>query len=385
MVVNKETLILSLLLGLLVFVSLPVPTYQQISFYQWVTKQPANTSGEETGCAKKDAALSSAEAIRVNNIIDPGTTEETGGGIYKTIGESIANIPDGNTKRYVLTLKAGTVYHEKVFLDKSKPFVTIRSEDPYNPAVIVWNDTAATLGKDGRPLGINGSSTVTIESDYFISYGVVFKNDAPLSKPWAKNGEAPALRVLGTKATIYNCTIDGGQGALYDQMGLHYYKSSTIKGTVDFIFGFAKSLYEDCRVISTNKDAITLPKAPQPMNAIKAVPGESGFSFKTCTVEGEGKQIYLGRVDLPFVYSYSKIDKEIVPIISGLDSIQTPESGECFGKFKCHVPHDGDGATLLFGLSSAEAKPFIGTHFISGNSWILSLPPAEDPNDTRRN
>ncbi|GJN05123.1 hypothetical protein PR202_ga22728 [Eleusine coracana subsp. coracana] len=372
MVVNKETLILSLLLGLLVFVSQPVPSYQEVDFYDWVTQQPANTTDEDAGCAKKDASLSSVEAIRVNNIIDPSATDE---GRYNTIGASIANIPDGNTKRYVLTLKAGTVYHEKVFLDKSKPFVTIRSEDPYNPAVIVWSDTAATLGKDGKPLGINGSSTVTIESDYFISYGVVFKNDAPLSKPWAKNAEAPALRVLGTKATIYNCTIDGGQGALYDQMGLHYYKSSTIKGTVDFIFGFAKSLYEDCRIISMNKDAMTLPIAPQPRNAIKAVPGESGFSFKTCTVEGEGQQIYLGRVDLPFMYSYSKIDKEIVPIIYGLDSVQTPTRGEIFGMFKCHRPDRG--APIVFDLNYAEAKPFIGTHFISGNSWIPSLPPAE--------
>lgn len=178
-----------------------------------------------------------------------------------------------------------------------------------------------------KPLGIDGSSTVTIESDYFISYGVVFKNDAPLSKPFAKNGEAPALRVLGTKATFYNCTIDGGQGALYDQVGLHYYKSSTIRGTVDFIFGSARSLYEDCRIISVNKDdAVTVPIAPQaPTTPISlAAPGESGFSFKTCTVEGEGQHIYLGRVDSPFVYSYSKIDKEIVPIISGLDSVQRP-------------------------------------------------------------
>jgi pectinesterase len=110
------------------------------------------------------------------------------------------------------------------------------------------------LGKDGKPLGTVGSSTVTIESDYFIVYGVIFKNDAPLPKPGAKKGQAPSLRVLGTKATFYNCTIDGGQVALYDQKGLHYYKACTIKGTVDFIFGFARSLYEECNIISVNKE-----------------------------------------------------------------------------------------------------------------------------------
>ncbi|KAK8463425.1 hypothetical protein SEVIR_1G363666v4 [Setaria viridis] len=40
-----------------------------------------------------------------------------------------------------------------------------------------------------------------------------------------RKGEAPALRVLGAKATFYNCAVDAGQGALYDQMGLHYFKA----------------------------------------------------------------------------------------------------------------------------------------------------------------
>ena len=36
------------------------------------------------------------------------------------------------------------------------------------------------------------------------------------TKARGKKGEAPALRVMGTKATFYNCTIEGSQGALYD-------------------------------------------------------------------------------------------------------------------------------------------------------------------------
>ncbi|KAF8645029.1 hypothetical protein HU200_066234 [Digitaria exilis] len=58
-----------------------------------------------------------------------------------------------------------------------------------------------------------------------MAYGVVFKNDAPLAKPGAKGGQAVAVRVFGTKAAFYNCTIDGGQDTLYDHKGLHYFKS----------------------------------------------------------------------------------------------------------------------------------------------------------------
>lgn len=149
---KKQTIPLShLLLALLMLLCLPAPSCQEAGYiFDWVNQQPANAVGEDAGCAKKDAALSSAEAMWVNNLIDPDPdmTEEPSG--YKTIGESIANIPDGSTKRYTLTLKSGKVYREKLFLGKSKPFVTLRSEDPYNPAVIVWNDTAATAGKDGK-------------------------------------------------------------------------------------------------------------------------------------------------------------------------------------------------------------------------------------------
>jgi len=61
------------------------------------------------------------------------------------IGEAIPKIPDGNTKRYVISIQAGTVVREKVFLGRSKPlFVTFASSHPKVPAVIAWNDTAAT-------------------------------------------------------------------------------------------------------------------------------------------------------------------------------------------------------------------------------------------------
>ena len=334
-----------LVLLLLELVSLlPVASCEdddKLEFSFWLSRLPASGADDvatASGCAKKnkDAVLCSAQANTVTNSIDPDTSANPEDGGYRSIGQSIANIPDGSTKRYILILKGGTVYREKVFLSKSKPFVTIRSDDPINPAVIVWNDTAATPGKDGKPLGVDGSSTVTVESDYFIAYGVVFRNDAPV--PTAGGGsEAPALRVLGTKATFYNCTIEGGQGALYDQMGLHYFKSCTVKGTIDFIFGSAKSFYEDCTIVSVNKEITTLPVAPPqldpPGNPIKVAPGEGGFSFKTCTITGEGpgQQIFLGRMGSPSIYSYTQIAKEVVPIIYDRGNILIPNK-----KYACH-------------------------------------------------
>lgn len=55
-------------------------------------------------------------------------------------------------------------------------------------------------------------------------------------------------------------------------------------------------------------------------------------------------------------------------------------SGDYFATFKCHLPPST--AKLALGLNYVEAKPFIGTHFISGDSWILSILPPEDTHNT---
>ncbi|AQK49213.1 Pectinesterase 1 [Zea mays] len=137
MVMSKHMLILSLLLVLFELVSLPTTSCNRVvSFNSWVRHQPANAT-QDAGCAKKDDALSSANTIKVRNYIDPASELRPEDGGYTTISESIANIPDDNTKCYVLTLKPGVVFREKLLLGRSKPFLTIISEDPMNPAIIV--------------------------------------------------------------------------------------------------------------------------------------------------------------------------------------------------------------------------------------------------------
>uniref|UniRef100_A0A0E0MI76 Pectinesterase n=1 Tax=Oryza punctata TaxID=4537 RepID=A0A0E0MI76_ORYPU len=321
-----------------------------------------------------DASLSSAEEAKVTWVVDPkGTQSDT---TFTTITAALEKVPEGNTKRVILDLKPGTEFREKIFVNITKPYITFKS-DPMNPAVIAWNDIAATRGKDGKPVGTVGSTTVAVESDYFMAYGVVIKNDAPLAKPGAEGGQAVALRLFGTKAAIYNCTIDGGQDTLYDHKGLHYIKDSLIKGSVDFIFGFGRSFYEGCTIVSVTKEVSVLTAQQRTKTIEGAI--ESGFSFKNCSIKGQG-QIYLGRAwgdSSRVVYAYTDMSKEVVPI--GWDgwNIAKPESsGIYYGEFKCTGP--GSDAKKRVGwaldLTEDQAKPFIGTHYIYGDSWILPPP-----------
>jgi len=323
------------------------------------------------GAKVLDANLTAAEEKRVTYKVDP-----SGGGDYATITAALADVPEGNAKRVVLDLKPGAVFREKIFLNLSKPFLTFRS-DPMSPATIVWNDTAATTGKDGKPVGTVGSTTVAVESDYFSAHGVVFRNDAPLAKPGAKGGQAVALRVFGTKAAFFNCTIDGGQDTLYDHKGLHYFKDCLIRGSVDFIFGFGRSFYEGCRIESVVKEVAVLTAQQRTKSIEGAI--DSGFSFKNCSVGGvKGGQIYLGRAwgdSSRVVYSYTTMGEEVVPI--GWDgwNVAKPESsGIYYGEFKCSGPGADAKKKKRVGwsldLTEEQAKPFVGTHYIFGDSWI---------------
>ncbi|WVZ49451.1 hypothetical protein U9M48_000813 [Paspalum notatum var. saurae] len=319
-----------------------------------------------------DASLASAESKKVTYVVDP-----KGSGDYTNITAAVAAIPEGNTKRVILDLKPG-VYREKLFLNLSKPYITFRSTDPVNnPAVIVWNDTAATNGADGKPVGTVGSTTVAVESDYFVAEGVVFKNDAPLAKPGAKGGQAVALRVFGTKAAFYNCTIDGGQDTLYDHKGLHYFKDCLIRGSVDFIFGFGRSLYESCRIESVVKEVAVLTAQQRTKSIEGAI--DSGFSFKNCSIGGvKGGQIYLGRAwgdSSRVVYAFTEMGEEVVPVgWDGWEVAKPESSGIYYGEFKCSGPGADAKRKKRVGwaldLTEDQAKPFLDTYYVYGDSWL---------------
>lgn len=56
--------------------------------------------------------------------------------------------------------------------------------------------------------------------------------------------QAVALRIAGDKAVFYKVRILGTQDTLLDDTGSHYFYQCHIQGSVDFIFGTSRSLYQ---------------------------------------------------------------------------------------------------------------------------------------------
>lgn len=70
------------------------------------------------------------------------------------------------------------------------------------------------------------------------------KNTAPAPDPGESGGQAVAIGVSGDQSAFYGCGFYGFQDTLNDARGRHYYKQCFIQGSIDFIFGNARSLFE---------------------------------------------------------------------------------------------------------------------------------------------
>ncbi|CAL9150709.1 unnamed protein product [Musa hybrid cultivar] len=347
------------------WVSWNVENYKQ----QSATFRPSFVFGEPgvVGPGAIDLKLSKAEAAAVRYIVS-----QDGTGNYRSIREAIGTIPLHNTRRVILEIRPG-IYREKIVIPKSMPFITLLG-DPASPPIISGNDTAAKMGDNGRALKTFRSPTVAVNSNFFLAAYIQFENTAPVPDVGQRGGQAVAVRVSGDKAAFYNCSFYGEQDTLYDHKGLHYFKNCFIQGSVDFIFGYGRSLYENCYLNSVAKKVAALTAQKRNMASM-----ESGFSFVRSTITGSGL-VYLGRAwgdHSRVVFSYTFMDKVVIP--QGWNSwrIHRPEaSGVYYGEFQCGGPGANWTGRVHWArlLTHEEAQPFLGTYYVNGDSWLLGPP-----------
>ena len=65
-----------------------------------------------------------------------------------------------------------------------------------------------------------------------------------MPKPGDTDAQAVAIRLSGDQAAFWGCGFFGAQDTLFDDDGRHYFKDCFIQGSMDFIFGNARSLFE---------------------------------------------------------------------------------------------------------------------------------------------
>ncbi|XP_078156046.1 pectinesterase QRT1-like [Carex rostrata] len=293
---------------------------------------------------------------------------QDGQGNSETVQGAIDMVSDGNSERIKILIYPG-IYREKVIIPITKPYISLIGTGQ-GDTKITWNSKASDLDSTGNPIGTYNSATFAVEADYFCAKEIVFENSAPVAVPGAEGEQAVALRLSGDKAMLYRSKILGTQDTLFDNQGRHYFFRCFIQGSIDFIFGNAKSLYQECtlNVVTTSYGVVAASQRDSPTE-------DTGFSFVKSRILGSGMN-YLARAWGRYsrvVYAYCRIDGIVRPDGWSDWNDVSRRSTAYFGEYSC----SGAGAELgnrvswAKSLTYEEAQPFMSQGYINGNEWLM--------------
>ncbi|GLU55394.1 pectinesterase [Dyadobacter frigoris] len=272
------------------------------------------------------------------------TVAQDGSGNYKTIQEAVNSVRDLGQERVKIYIKKGT-YHEKLVIPSWKTAISLIGEDAAN-TIITHNDYSGKPiqgpGKDlfGNEKFVTYTTfTVLVQGNDFVAENLTIENSS------GKIGQAVALHVEADRCVIKNCRVLGNQDTLYaaGENTRQYFQDCYIEGTVDFIFGEATAVFQNCIIKSLSDSYVT---------AASTRPGQRfGFVFFNCklTSDASAQKVYLGRPWRPFaktVFIKSDLGPHILP--AGWDpwtgDVMFPEKTKT--AYYAEFGNTGNGATI---------------------------------------
>lgn len=296
-----------------------------------------------------------------------------GSGNYKTVSAAVAAAPKKSSKRYVIRIKAG-VYRENVEVPKSKTNIMFVGDNRETTII-----TGSRNVHDGSTTF--HSATVAVVGESFLARDITFQNTAGPSKH-----QAVALRVGSDLSAFYQCDMLAYQDTLYVHSNRQFFIGCYIAGTVDFIFGNAAVVLQDCdiharRPNSGQKNMLTAQgRTDKNQN--------TGIVIQKCRIDATSDlkpvkssfPTYLGRPWKQYsrtVFMQSTIGDVIVPAgwheWSGSFALSTLE----YREYENNGAGAGTGNRVKWGgykviTSATEAQQYAAGSFIGGSEWLSS-------------
>jgi PelA/Pel-15E family pectate lyase len=211
------------------------------------------------------------------------TVAADGTGDVKTVSEAISRVPENNKKRFTIFIKKG-VYVEQVKIPASKPFITLLGESAENTKLSFdINNARAGTTSAAYAFYVGGHD--------FRAENLTFENSFDFKSNIGESGsQAVAVLSDADRIVFKNCKFLGWQDTLYAKNGRQYFENCYIEGNVDFIFGQAAAVFENCTIHSKGDGYITAPMR-------FAADDASGFVFinSKLTATDIDKGVFLGR------------------------------------------------------------------------------------------
>ncbi|XP_043722326.1 probable pectinesterase/pectinesterase inhibitor 46 [Telopea speciosissima] len=292
---------------------------------------------------------------------------QDGSSKYRTISEALKAVPDKSKKRTVIYVKKG-VYNEKVTVLSSKWNIMMIG-DGMGVTIVTGNLNFV----DGTPTF--QSATVVVYGKGFMATGMEIRNTAGAVKQ-----QAVALLSHSDQSVFFRCRMDAYQDTLYTHSLRQFYRECDILGTVDFIFGNAAVIFQNCNILAR------LPLLGQE-NTLTAQgrfdPNQNtGTSIQNCNIAAaenlKSTQTYLGRPWKNYsttIYMESWVGGFINPA-GWLPWVGNTAPNTIFYAEYNNV---GPGSStknrvkwkgLKTSLSASQANKFTVNSFIGGGRWI---------------
>ncbi|KAG2257568.1 hypothetical protein Bca4012_094737 [Brassica carinata] len=297
-----------------------------------------------------------------------------GNGTCKTIAEAIKKAPQHSTRRTIIYVKAGRYEEKNLKVGRKKINL-----------MFVGDGKGKTVISGGKSIFDNittfHTASFAATGAGFIARDITFQN-------WAgpEKHQAVALRVGADHAVIYRCSIIGYQDTLYVHSNRQFFRECDIYGTVDFIFGNAAVVLQNCSIyarkpMALQKNTITAQNRKDPnQNTGISIHASRVLATPDLQATNGTTQTYLGRPWKLYsrtVYMLSYIGNHVHTrgwlewnTTFALDTLY-------YGEYL----NTGPGSNISQRVnwpgyrvinSTAEANRFTVSEFIYGSSWLPS-------------
>ncbi|XP_020210029.1 probable pectinesterase/pectinesterase inhibitor 41 [Cajanus cajan] len=331
---------------------------------------PTSTHLYDSVTRRKLLPAAVADEVKVKDIV---TVAKDGSGNFTTISDAIAAAPNKSSSSagYFLIYVSAGVYEENVSIDKKKTYLMMIG-DGINQTIITGNRSVVDGWTTFK------SATFAVVGAGFVGVNMTIRNTAG-----AEKHQAVALRNGADLSTFYRCSFEGYQDTLYAHSLRQFYRECDIYGTVDFIFGNAAAVFQNCNMYPR------LPMSGQ-FNAITAQgrtdPNQNtGTSIHNCTIRAaddlaanlNAAETYLGR---PWK-NYSRT----VYMQSFIDSVVDPAGWRQWDAdfalttlYYAEFNNTGPGSTTAnrvtwqgyHVINATDAANFTVSNFLLGDNWL---------------
>ena len=233
------------------------------------------------------------------------TVAQDGSGDYASVSEAVLAVPYELEAEIVI---GPGVYREKLVCEKR--CITLRGVGA-DKTKLVWGDGGKLPHKDGRPTHTFRSYTAFLGGECVTVEDLTIENDAG---PGSAVGQAVAAYVDAARAEFHRVKLLGNQDTLFcaplpekerekdgflgprvlapRRSSAQYYCECEIAGDIDFIFGGADALFEQC-TLRTVDNALPHSYVTAPSGPAEGL----GFVFWDCDFVSAAPAgtVYLGR------------------------------------------------------------------------------------------